>query len=377
MDELINEYADSNIDHFLQMIRDNSKVSSRYENKCLFVNVNLINEPIKIHSSQLDKICSYEKPDKIPSFKYLDSYGIKFKNYFEICINISHHEYTFMDESNEWRATPLKFKIGNNQFEIGPISNLMVLLTEPIYSDNNIGFYDFDRFATIKLSLNDGLDYKEEFCKALYYLNSYYLKPIGFHATLMRLDSSDDDPLDILYENEVEDVFKKASRKRNFKRKNFISIEPLNLYNEAMGKHGEQRFMLLYRILEFFISRAIKKKIVDMRYDTTISEEEILKAISLKNEEQQLSNLLKEVLTPSNKRRLSEFCNSNGLIDGSEFNKVCMSLYAYRNSLVHAKETEIERTSFPDPFEDKEHTNLWANIVDEIARKCIKKYNEE
>lgn len=375
MDELINEYPD--LDRFLEAIRDDSEVSFNYKNGCLFVSVNLISEYIKIHQSQLNKICSRELPNGIPSFKYLESYGIKFKNYYEICISISHHDYTFFEVTNEWRTIPLKFKIGNNEFEISPISNLMVLLTEPIYNENNSAHYDFNRFASIKFSLVEGLNFKEEFCKALYYLNSHYLKPTGFHASLMRLELSYDDPLDIFYENEIEDIFQKASRKRKRTRKDFASIEPLNLYNESTYKQGEQRFLMLYRILEFFISRAILGKIESMRYDSNISSSEILRSINLKSEEQQLSNLLDEALSSGQKNKLRKFCFSNNLIDSDDFKKVCESLYTYRNSLVHAKETEINRTTFPNPFEDREQINKWLYIVDEVARRCIKKYNEK
>ncbi|MCD4712772.1 MAG: hypothetical protein K8R73_05760 [Clostridiales bacterium] len=374
MDELINTYPD--IEQFLKVLKDDESMDCFFENCCLTVKINLIGENIKIHTSQLDKICLYEKADAIPSFKYLNDYGIKFKNYFEICLLISHHSYTFFDDTNNWNTDPLKFKIGESQFELGPISSLLVLLTEPIYSDNNSAHYDFISFTSLKFSLGDQLNYKEEFSKALFYLNSYYLKPTGFHATLMHLELSIDDPLDIFYEYDAEDIFNKVPRKRIIKRKDFISIEPLNLYNEAVQKQGEQRFLLLYRILEFFIARAIKKKIADLRYDRSVFEEDIMTAINFRNEEHQLRNLILEVITSSNKKKLSEYCFNKGLIDSDDFGKVCLSLYSYRNSLVHAKETELNQTVFPNPFEEREQINSWLYVVDEIARKSIKKYNE-
>ena len=42
-----------------------------------------------------------------------------------------------------------------------------------------------------------------------------------------------------------------------------------------------------------------------------------------------------------------------------------------------AKETEINRTTIPNPFEDRGQTNKWLYVVDEVARSCIKKYNEK
>lgn len=373
MIDLIHEFPD--IDRYLEPVLSDTESKCKYDGNCLFISINLIDSPIKIHSSQLDKLCMGEEPNAIPSFKYLDSYGIKFKNYFEICISLTHHDYLFLDSSKEWRTTPLKFKIGNSQFEISSISALMVLLTEPIHSDNNNGHYDFDRFASIKFSTDKDSNFQDEFCKALFYLNSSYLKPIGFHAKLMRLKIPSRDPLDIFYENDIEDIFKKASRKRNNKRKDFISVEPINLYNEAMFKLGEQKFLALYRILEFFISRSILKRIADLRYNSSVSEEEILALINVRTEELQLRNLLEEVLSQRRKNELKESCFRNALIQDTEFSQVVSALYAYRNSLVHAKESQLNNTVFPNPFDLKEENDKWLLIIDDLALRCIRKYN--
>lgn len=375
MDELIEEYPD--IDQFLKVIKEDTTTFYKYKNSCLNIKINLIDSFIKIHTSQLDKISNCEKADAIQSFKYLDSHGIKFKNYYEICLSISHNSFTFFEDTNDWRTSPLRFIIDKSQFEISPISSLMVLLTEPIYSDNNSAHYDFHNFASIKFALGKGLDYKTEFCKALYYLNSFYLKPIGFYATLMHLELNYDYSLEILTENGVSDIFKKVSRKNNSKRKDFDRIEPLNLYNESVRKSGEQRFLLLYRILEFFIKRSIVNRISDIRYDRNISADEILTTLNFRNEEQHIKNLLEDILTEKNKKKISKYCSQNVLIDADDFISVSTALYKYRNSLVHAKETEINKTMFPNPFEQVDEVNKWIYVVDEIALMCIKKYNEK
>lgn len=374
MNDLIHEFPD--IDRYLELVLSDNESECKYDGDCLIVSINLIDSPIKIHSSQLDRLCMGEEPNAIPSFKYLDSYGIKFKSYFEICISLTHHDYLFLDSNHEWRTSPLKFKIGNSQFEVSSISNLMVLLTEPIYSDNNSAHYDFDRFASIKFSIDACSNFQDEFCKALFYLNSSYLRPTGFHAKLMRLEIPSRDPLDIFYENDIEDIFKKASRKRNNKRKDLISVEPINLYNEAMFKVGEQKFLSLYRILEFFISRSILKRIADLRYDSSVSEEEILNLVNLRTEERQLRNLLEEVLSDHQKNQLKEFCFRNNLTQNTEFNQFVSALYAYRNSLVHAKESEINNTVFPNPFDLKEDNDKWLFVIDDLALRCIRRYNQ-
>jgi hypothetical protein len=375
MDSLIHEYPD--IEKYLEAIKNNEESEPYYNDNCLFIKVNLIDKVIKIHNSQLDKICNGEEADKIPSFKYLGSYGIKFKNYYEICVSISHPIYSFFDDANEWKTKPLNFKINNNKYEVSAISDLMVLLTEPIYTDNNSGWYDFHNFTSIKFSIDSNLDYKTEFCKALFYLNSYYLKTIGFNASLMYLELNDEDPLEIMYENDIEDVFETVSKEQDIIKKDFFNIEPLNLYNEAVKKKDEQRFLLLYRILEFFMDRAIRTKIANMRYNQNITEEQILKSINLKNEEQQLKTLFNEVLDDDDKVKISNYCFNNNLISINKFEKVFLSIYKYRNSLVHAKEKEINQTTFPNPFIEDKLLHNWINVIDEISIKCISKYNEK
>lgn len=371
--EFIEEYYD--LEPYLQLVHDEHGDNLVLESKMIEIPVNMIEERIKIHDSQLLKLINSEEPDRIPSFKYIDTYGIKFKTYFEFCISIQSDDYSEY-EGNVWKTDPLKFKIGSTQFEVSSISSLMVLLTEPIHRDSDY-HYDFTEFASIKMNVASGLDYKDEFIKGIFYLNSCYLKSIAFYAQLKSVAFDDSDPLELFSRDDPESIFKGAKRKRNIKRKDFRKSEPLKLYNYATTAKVEQRFLSYYRVLEFFMEQAIIQRANKLRLDSSVSDEDLVKELSIQKEEEQLKTLLKTVLSQSKKSKLLNYCLHKKIITERKFDKIASELYRYRNSIVHAKEREIMNTNFPNPFEINTNLNGWIYITDELAKECIMKLNSK
>jgi len=95
-EDIINEFYD--LEYFLILLIEEHKDEIVYKSKVLQVPVTLIETKVKLHSSQLEKLIQHKKPDKIPSFKYLEDYGIKFKTYYEIAIDIKSHLYGPYDD---------------------------------------------------------------------------------------------------------------------------------------------------------------------------------------------------------------------------------------------------------------------------------------
>jgi len=225
------------------------------------------------------------------------------------------------------------------------------------------------------MNIIDGKDYKSEFVKAIYYLNSHYFKSIDYFVTLNKLSIEIDEEFDYFDKDDPTKIFKSLKRTRHVVRKDLLKQEPLNLYNSAMNYEGESRFLLLYRVLEFFMNEALKKLSEKLRYDNSISSEELIIKLSIRDEEAQLQNLLSNVTSAKEKAKLSKFCKETELISLENFNKIGSKLYSFRNSIVHAKEKEIERTRFPNPFENNDEVRNWNNVLDLIARKSIMKLN--
>jgi len=376
---IITEYP--NLKYYFESIFNTSPHSISFENDCIKIYVEQVEAHIKIHTSQLRRINNFELADNIPNFKYLSSYGIKFQHYHEIALTISHKNFVFWCDDTEWPIEPLVFEIGKDKFEIGPISDLMVLLNENCYLDEDGDHANFYRFASIKMILSENSDYKKAFQKALFYLNSYYLKPIKFIASLQNLEASAiNNPLSVyLGENQdgnIKDSLSKAIHERTKEIKvDLKKIEPISLYNKSLLEKGEQRFLLLYRILEFFFHSSILNTINKIRFDKEITSEELLKMISSRNESTQLENLLKDTLEEKIKNKIVRFALDKEIITSDKFSLFSRDLYKFRNALVNAKEKEVETTKFPNPFEIDKKTNYWVTIVEEIALIAIKKYN--
>lgn len=251
------------------------------------------------------------------------------------------------------------------------------MLTEPIFQERKT-WCDFHRFSSIRIFSNDRIDYKAEFLKGLYYLNSFYLKKLNFTATILHLQLPEEDPLGLLYrDRELEDIFSIATRSRNISKKDFKNIEPLLFYNYSMRLSGESKFIMLFRILEFSLKRAGVQKLKKMRHDAMSSEEDILKEIDNKNEEKQISLLLGEIFTEFEKQNIAKFSFENRLIDREDFNKFPIQLYRFRNSVVHAKENELSNTFLPNPFDFQPILEKWIKIMDKLAVKCIQKFNHK
>jgi hypothetical protein len=54
-------------------------------------------------------------------------------------------------------------------------------------------------------------------------------------------------------------------------------------------------------------------------------------------------------------------------------NDVSVSLYTYRNAMVHAKEDELARSRVPDPFTPASDSRLWEWIAQYLATRCIRR----
>jgi len=237
--------------------------------------------------------------------------------------------------------------------------------------------YDFHTFTSLKMSVKNGDDFKKEFSKGLYYLNSDYLNPISIFAKLQSLEISFEDSLDLYGYEDSHSVFNVAKRKRNVKRKDFKKSEPLNLYNYAVSSQGEQKFLSYYRILEFFMEQALIERANVIRYNSAITNAELIQELNSRNEQEQLVILLKTVLSNYQKGKISGFCLKHGLIKKREFKLVAIEIYKYRNSIVHAKEKESLVTNFPTPFNENSKSVDWIKVVERLAKECIMKLNKK
>jgi DNA-directed RNA polymerase subunit L len=121
--------------------------------------------------------------------------------------------------------------------------------------------------------------------------------------------------------------------------------------------------------------RSILAAIDNLRTKPTASASDILDIAIVRNEEQQLQNLLRSVLTTSQKQKVCEYAYSQKLTDSPQMPALTKGMYAYRNSLVHAKEKELLKTTLPDPFMSMPIIQKWTYLVAVCAERAIRILN--
>lgn len=339
------------------------------------VKVPLLEDYVSMPDNSLEWFHNFYFPRVIDDLEYIADVGIRYRNYYEVCIKIS-HPYYGSHNKKAWKKCPLKFQIDSTKIEVGAMSKLLFSLIRYGASISLIDQNKEIEYSTIKMLVDEGKDYQAEVLKVIFYLNTYYFKDTQFETKLGKLYLFDDFWND--YDNrDPSDIYPEHLRKIERQEKDFISIEPLNLYYNAHVEKGEQKFLSLYRILEFFMQRAILNKIQTIRYDTNISENTLYKMLNLRYEEKQLANLIEDVLDKAHKQKVVDLAIDNKLIKEGCISNISSSLYNFRNSLVHAKESEIEKTKFPNPFEVNHIVDKWISVVEIISLECIRKYNQK
>jgi len=335
------------------------------------------NRRLVLTAEHLEDLVNGKLLSGIPGLLYHRDVGISFKSYSEFFLNIKHPEYSFLDVNSEWPADrPLQFKINDVLISVGVASSFLVLLTESHFMDRDIHQDGFLPFASIRIAGAGKNNVKNYFHKALYYLNSHYLKPLGLFACLHHVDFEFDDPLGLAYGiDDPKDTFKRITRRRIRKRVDFINHEPLVLYNYATTIHAQEAFIAFYRVIEFFFMRSVLSTIQTLRDNRNATAQDIFDTIIGKNEEKRLSQLLCNILSDSDKKKLSQYAKWKGLIERASFPNLCKNLYAFRNSIVHAKENKLDKTALPDPFATFSQVEPWVYIVRLCAEQAIKKLN--
>ena len=364
------------IELLCEMELDESKdLDYKIKSDKVFITLPHCKKPIVLSENNVDELYDGNKITKIANLVYYPDCGFSFDSYCEFFINLNHPDYYFYNWDDGWpNDEKLSFKIDEDIIECGNSSSLAVLLLSQIYYDPDVYPDRLHNFSTLKVFRHSNEDYRDIFSKAIYYLNAHYLANTGVTASLRHLGTYTD--YDEFYK--LEEKLEKLSRKRIRKRKNFSVIDPLKLYNYACSLKGENKFLAYYRVLEFFFERYKIKTVSGKRFDKNFTDAELIKLASLKGELDHLKGLLNNISTSSVRNKLSKYAIHKGLIGNNGFDELATQLYSFRNSIVHAKESQIERTAIPDPFDIEQASliNSWIYISRIFADLAINFYNK-
>lgn len=286
--------------------------------------------------------------------------GIESNGYAEYLIDV--------DGWGSWPTDkPLRFKLGNVQVQAGGLSPLLALVCESIYRSRDYFQSEFaDSYASLRVE--GSKTPRADASVALYYLNADYLPPVKSAAGIRHLIDPRDP--DIPLESGTPE---KLVRHRVRTRDRIAEVEPIILFNQAAMERGAARFLGFYRVLEFFSMRGTMTEYSRMRRDPSVPDEVLLASSRLDKELPQLQALARTVLTPAQARSLVSYVSRHKLATAKSSGEVVKAMYGFRNSLVHAKESEITRTWIPDPFTIERARGSWAWVAEWLAGRSIRR----
>jgi hypothetical protein len=321
--------------------------------------------PLSLSKADLRRLTTRRLP-QIPGLTLIEQCGFAWQNYAEFFVSI----WAGGDlPEDHW----LKFRIGSTNVTVGQASSAIGLVVGSVFLSEEENQFWFDGKETIRLypvSPGESLDVLQQ---ALFYLNASHLRPLRGHVVLsyLRVPSRGLEDSDL----ETRDVAFQRTRIRS--RPSLRGVAPLLLFNQAVTLYEDTRFLGFYRVLEYFFHRAFIAEVGRARSDQSISNEDLVVLARSSKELAQLSHLCHAVLTSAGARRLAAFAARKGLMPQSTPSELPAALYAYRNSLVHAKELEISRTVLPDPYRVDTIAESWAAIAEELAARAINRLNSD
>jgi hypothetical protein len=174
IDQLNKNYPD--LEYFTEPLSESKDYSLTTDGITAEIAIKSTGDILKLSKDHLTSLNDSKKFIK-RGFHFIDHCGFQFGKYGEISITFFHPKFNYIDEAQEWYANPLKFMIGNKLFSIGPASPLFVFISEPLNRDSDLQ-YDFQNFTTIKVTNTSYVTIKDDIIKAIYFLNSYYLRKI-------------------------------------------------------------------------------------------------------------------------------------------------------------------------------------------------------
>lgn len=318
--------------------------------------------PLHLSTSDLRGLLRHKLP-AIPGLSLIERCGVHWQGYSEFLVNLY--------SGDEWPAGKfLRFKVGPVGVTVGLASPAFVLLMESVYESEDDVQYGFATHETIRIFPASPDAAKDLLQQALFYLNSNYLWPVGGSASLACLYLPSDH-LEPAFVRHLPDLFRSRVRSHP----PLADNAPLLIFNDAITQAGEARFLMFYRVLEYFFHRAVLIDLATARYDKGISNDFLVHIARDQKELPQLTRLILGSFTPPWRKRLASFAARKRLITKPDITLLPPALYSYRNSLVHAKELELGRVTLPDPFRGDETAENWMPIVEECASRAIRRFS--
>lgn len=254
------------------------------------------------------------------------------------------------------------FKIGGVEVDIGISSGLLYFLVGHQNENFSLG-YELKDGNTIKLrnvTLENTLEYLD---KALF--------KMGIAQDLNLVWPTAGVESDPEYFSELFQAFSETIADKDLK-----YSTPINNFNGAMrSSNKHEKFLNLYKILEFFWRSAIEETIISLR-TAKIDNGNFAKSIfnlNVAREIDRLKHFLNVLIDDDTEEVLKEdLCHSF-----SNFEKLAEEIYDFRNAIVHAKQERMDEAAPAERFKGEFLNESLLETVEYLALKAIERWGLE
>ncbi|MCK9211180.1 MAG: hypothetical protein M0P61_10125 [Ignavibacteriaceae bacterium] len=330
--------------------------------------------PLKLNAKNIEVLYSGKKPLENHKFRHHYHCGFSFEDYAEFLIQFHYSDYSPQSWEDLWlHDEKFIFHIDKYDVEISKASPYFILFLGNYYSDMDPDYEHISRSATIKIKNLENTDPEDILNQALYYLISSILNKMNLSVSIRHLSFDDDYTTVYGLKAKLTKTFKQKTKKKIIN----DNTEPLVLFNYASTLNGENQFLGFYRVLEYYFDRCKLNKIKEYRYNNLITDEELIKHASTKNEREYLKVLVNEIVDSNTKIKICKIAFDSMLVKNDDLEIVVKELYDFRNSIVHSRESRIEDTEIPNPFDIYriELIKNWCKIVKVLSNMAIIKFN--
>ena len=148
-------------------------------------------------------------------------------------------------------------------------------------------------------------------------------------------------------------------------------IEPLRLFKKGMSESDSSNaFLQFYRVLEFYSVIQLQDAVSALRWDRDLTPKEFLKRVAgiIDRDERGLLGSLLAKITDS---RILELARDKRLVETPSVEALCSAIYAFRNSVVHAKYDQRASITVGSPLDPWSPSRDWAVLCKLLAWKVM------
>lgn len=308
------------------------------------------------------------------NLSYLNDYGIQYKDYIELFILNFPENIEFVHDSF---VIDFDFQIDNIKFNFSPPSDLFNFLMDfrykGIYEEIDEKGFD-EKYFTLKILNSKDVDFLDYAHQAVYFINSdliiksdnvfYLTKLNSTKITKKGLDLLDQEIVDVI------DLNRFAEGKKYLKKQ----IVPVKLFNYSLLQEFYNKYLYLYKILEYYASLNRLKKIELMRSDINVDTATLIDYIKNGNEERLLSNLLEDYIPPDDLQRFKYIIANCKALEEMKIFSLSKIIYSYRNSIVHSKEEKINKSIIPDIFPSDQVLENMNTLIENVVELVIENF---